>query len=205
MPNSTISVYDKIAEDYAASFKEKPEERELILDFLASLPEHPAVLDAGCGNSDYFPLFHEHKVDYTGIDLSEGMIEVARRHHPQGRFLVRDMRETDFPPGDFDGVFCFYALIHLNDHEIIRTLASFSRLLKPGGKILASFQEGEGEVYEKSPYLAEGRIYLNLLSEDEIRAMLEQTGFHPIRRVKIEPASKKQHPYNKILVLAVGQ
>lgn len=201
MKNSTISVYDKIASQYALSFKEKPEEKELIEEFISKMPSHAKILDVGCGNADYYKLFQEHEMDYIGIDLSENMINVARKQNPKGKFLVQDMLDLDFSVGEFDGVFCFYSLIHISNSEIGRVLSNINFVLNPEGKVLLSVQEGEGEVFIESQYTSEGKIYVNLFSESKIVDILQQFGFKILRLRKKEPKSKNELPYNKMMIL----
>jgi|GEM_PF-2109725 len=46
------------------------------------------VLDLGCGIGMLADAFIRKGCDYTGIDISEKAIEIARRKHPQGTFEV---------------------------------------------------------------------------------------------------------------------
>jgi ubiquinone/menaquinone biosynthesis C-methylase UbiE len=59
--------------------------------------------------------------DVLGVDLSPGMLEVARRHAPALNFETGSL--TAFPTCDstWAAIACCYAIIHLNDAE--RTVA----------------------------------------------------------------------------------
>lgn len=53
-----------------------------------------ALLDLGCGFGDLLTFLRRHHVrlsSYTGIDLVPGIVEIAAKKHPQGRFRVRDI------------------------------------------------------------------------------------------------------------------
>jgi SAM-dependent methyltransferase len=66
------------------------------------------LLDLGCGPAlllDYLSANNAlARVDYTGVDVAEVMIEHARARWPDERFELRDVREQPFPDESFD--FC---------------------------------------------------------------------------------------------------
>lgn len=51
-----------------------------------------SVLEAGCGTGRLAPGFAAVKVDYTGMDLSEAMLTLARRNNSGTDFIKGDMR-----------------------------------------------------------------------------------------------------------------
>ena len=68
-----------------------------------------SLLDVGCGLGDLWKLLKHRDipVDYTGVDLSEKMVQAARDRHPDGRFECGDVFAADiFAPAGFDVVFC---------------------------------------------------------------------------------------------------
>ena len=202
MRHSTISVYNTIAKDYALAFIEKPDERKKILEFISSLPTNPKILDIGCGNSDYFYLFQEQGVEYTGIDLSVEMIKIARKKNPGGKFIVQDMRKIDFHEKTFDGVYCFYSLIHISDFEIRKILKKINYISRDTGKLLIGLQEGRGEVYKKSPFSKKGKMYLNLFTQQAITVFLNEAGYKvDVIEISTEIEENKL-PYNKMMILA---
>ncbi len=199
---STIEIYNKIAEDYARYFKEAPEDVAIISKFIKSLPEKAKVLDVGCGNSDYFNIFNKKQINYVGIDLSKEMINVAKRLHPKGKFFVKDMRYLDFQNDSFEGIFCFYSLIHIPKEDVGGVLLKFNSLLKPKGKLLLALQEGNGEVFEEDPFAKDQKIFLNLFSEKEINVLLKKHGFEILILNRRLPHSNKELSHNKMYVLA---
>ncbi|MGX2997481.1 class I SAM-dependent methyltransferase [Streptomyces sp. JNUCC 64] len=77
-----------------------------------------------------------------GIDLSPGMVTVARAAHPGIPFEVGSMLDLDAPDAAFAGVLAWYSTIHLPDGELPRAFAEFARVLAPGGHLLLGFQSG---------------------------------------------------------------
>ena len=72
-----------------------------------------SLLDVGCGLGDLLSFLQERgiDVDYTGVDLSEKMLDAARRLHGDAQFVCTDVFAGQAPPpGQFDVVFCSGAL-----------------------------------------------------------------------------------------------
>lgn len=108
-------------------------------DILAELEKEDFtdVLDAGCGTGAVISLLHEKypKKHYTGIDLSENMIEVARRKAiPDVEFVQGDCEELPFADNSFDAVLCSMSFHHYPNPE--RFFASVFRVLRPGGRLI---------------------------------------------------------------------
>ena len=64
----------------------------------------------GCGLGDLFAYLRRRKIDadYTGVDVSEKMVQAALQRQPAGRFLHADVfaEPCPFPPDSFDVVYC---------------------------------------------------------------------------------------------------
>ncbi|GAA1501801.1 class I SAM-dependent methyltransferase [Nocardioides humi] len=104
-----------------------------------ALPPAPAdVLDLGTGSGYVALLLAGLGYDVTATDLSEGMLARAREHADRaartGRapdFRRGDAVVPDFPDASFDAVTSRYLMWTLREPE--RALASWRRLLRPGG------------------------------------------------------------------------
>jgi 2-polyprenyl-3-methyl-5-hydroxy-6-metoxy-1,4-benzoquinol methylase len=68
--------------------------------------EGSKVLDFGCGKGDLYQFLKEKgiSIDYTGYDINEKLISLARQKYPDGRFRVFDM-DKDVIEEDFDYIF----------------------------------------------------------------------------------------------------
>ena len=91
-------------------------------------------LDLGCGPGAFADLFLGD--DYFGVDLNARYIDHARRTR-KGTFLVSDARKVELPAARFDQILIFGLLHHLSDDDVRAVLAEATRLLAPGGRILA--------------------------------------------------------------------
>jgi ubiquinone/menaquinone biosynthesis C-methylase UbiE len=145
----TREVYDQLAPVWSATTDAGPFNGLLERPALRSLIPRPLrgspVLDAGCGAGAQCEWLLDEGADVTGIDLSPGMVGQARlRCAGRGRFAVADLAEPlAFEPGSFDGVTCSLALHYVKDWDV--PLASFARVLRPGGWAVVSLDHPFGE------------------------------------------------------------
>jgi demethylmenaquinone methyltransferase/2-methoxy-6-polyprenyl-1,4-benzoquinol methylase len=68
----------------------------------------------------------------VGLDLTEAMVEGARRRVPQVEFLVCDAVHLPFADATFDAASMAFGLRNIADHEL--ALAEMLRVLRPGGR-----------------------------------------------------------------------
>lgn len=103
------------------------------------------VLDLGCGQGDLTLTLLSRGAIVTGLDLSAGMVDVARRRvelHSGGRvatFVAGPIERTDLPSGSFDVIVGRWILHHVDLRPAAPELA---RLLALGGR--AVFLENSG-------------------------------------------------------------
>ena len=132
--------YDRVAERYLAT---KDPEDPLVLSALEEvareLPPGAPVLDLGCGAGVPATRWLAGRgFDVTGVDLSEGQLDLARRLVPGATFLKADMTELDFDAGTFDAVVAFHSIIHVPREEHPALLGKIYRWLVSGGLFLAT-------------------------------------------------------------------
>jgi len=167
--------YDQIAESYHAARRQFDVTGELDA-FMALLPGRGRVLDAGCGAGvPVCKTLVAKGFRVTGIDISDGMLALAKENVPQADFLKKDMTKLDFPEDSFDGITAFYSIIHVPRERHAALFGSFRRILKPGGAILACMGarewEGEGE-------LMGAPLYWSHYSPDRSTRLITDAGFN---------------------------
>ncbi len=95
------------------------------------------TLEIAVGTGRNFP-FYPADVRLVGIDLSPGMLEVARaRAQELGREVdvhLGDAQALDFPDGSFNTVVATLALCTIPDEQ--RAVAEAKRVLRPGGSFV---------------------------------------------------------------------
>jgi ubiquinone/menaquinone biosynthesis C-methylase UbiE len=95
------------------------------------------TLEVAIGTGLNLP-FYRDDVELIGIDLSVGMLEIAReRAEALGRtveLLEGDAHELPFPAGTFDSVVCTYSLCGIPDPGA--AVAEMKRVLQPDGRLI---------------------------------------------------------------------
>jgi O-methyltransferase / aklanonic acid methyltransferase len=143
------------------------------------------VLDVACGKgSSLVPAAvaagPEGRV--VGVDIVPGMVEAARlalaaAGCANGEVVVMDGGALEFPDASFDVVLCANALAFLG---MQRALTEFSRVLRPGGRLLASAPTGAGPDWEFFGQLCEEfgltPMPLDVLAPQEIQAVHHRVG-----------------------------
>jgi len=176
----TIEWYNQNAEQYAQASLNgaSPEE---IDDFVALLPKGAKVLDAGCGSGRDTNLLNQQGLNTTGLDLSSGLIEVAKKLFPDASFVEGNMLKMQFPDNSFDGVWAHASLLHLETPEDVQAaLSEFNRVLKPDGiiHVLVKAQTGDSKTAVVSDSLSQHDRFFQYFTQDEVRQLLGGTGFN---------------------------
>jgi SAM-dependent methyltransferase len=118
-----------------------PRLRKYIISRYLQLPENCKVLDIGCGTGELID-FLPKKIADTGFDHNNDYIESAKkRYGDRGTFMCKDVNalgELHLKDGEYDVVLLIGVLHHINDAEVLKTLSSAKKLLKPGGFVFST-------------------------------------------------------------------
>lgn len=158
-----LPAYDEVADAYSRAFD--PDGAGLAQPLLEDLVGDVArqrVLSLACGQGQDARLLARLGAQVTGVDVSERMLERARRHEetaPRGIAYVHgDARDLSaLADGSFDGVVCHMALMDIP--ELAPTIRSVARVLRPGGWFVFSIVHPcfRGHVEIVDDYLADHR------------------------------------------------
>lgn len=130
-------------------------------------PLHPQqVLDVATGTGDVAILTHKllQPQKITGIDISEGMLQVGREKiNKLGLSAVIDLQKGDsetihFPDNSFDAITVAFGV--RNFQHLEKGLKEMHRVLKPGGKLVVLEFSRPKEPLFKTVY----NLYMNLLA-----------------------------------------
>lgn len=131
-----------------------------LVDALTDARDHyvapdSAILDVGCGDKPYYPLFHDAR-EYIGADVVDGpRVDV-----------VCPLEHLAFEDERFDVVLCTQVLEHVRDP--IASLREAARVLKPRGVLLAS-------THGTYPYHPHPTDYWRW-TQDGLRALVDDAG-----------------------------
>lgn len=84
------------------------------------LPPGAPVLEVGCASGYYSEILEyllNRRLDYTGVDYSEAMIEMAKEYYPQAKFFAADGASLFFADRAFHTVISSCVLLHVPNYR----------------------------------------------------------------------------------------
>jgi ubiquinone/menaquinone biosynthesis C-methylase UbiE len=160
---------------------------------LARLRPADVVLDLGCGNGHHLLALGPEVARGIGIDVSPGMIELARARlasSPRGANLTFEVDNAEELKGiadqSVDLAICIGAFEHMLDKRAV--LASIYRVLKFGGRFFCLAPHADYVWYRTlAPLLGFATKHLSsdrIITREEFSALLDQARF---RRIESAP------------------
>ncbi|MHA1702962.1 MAG: class I SAM-dependent DNA methyltransferase [Promethearchaeota archaeon] len=133
-------MYDNFAEiyDLIYEFLDYEKTAKKIKKFILKnkRTEGNELLDIACGTGRHLKYL---KKDFncTGVDISDQMLDVARKNFTNIRFIQADMIELDLKE-EFDAIICLFSSIgYVKTYENLKkTINNFANHLKPGGVVI---------------------------------------------------------------------
>lgn len=151
----TRAAYDTVAVDYARLLPdvvEGPLDRGMLTAFAEQVGPGRPVLEVGCGTGRITAHLRDLGLAVSGVDLSPGMIEVARRTYPELRFEIGSMTALALPDAGLAGLVAWYSIIHLPPDLLPVVFAEFHRVLAPGGHLLLAVKAGDQRIRREQAY-----------------------------------------------------
>lgn len=94
-------------------------------------------LDVGCGTGVLAGRLAAAGWEMTGVDPSQGMLDVLPRHAPGVTAVCADGTALPFPDGSFDLVYCVAVMHHVAAPAAVHaTLGEMVRVARSGGRVL---------------------------------------------------------------------
>ncbi len=157
------------------------------------------LIDVGCGSGRLaHALRDETRVTYTGFDILPDLADYAREicNRPDWRFETISSLALPAPGAVGDIIVFMSVFTHLKPAEIKTYLAEALRVLKPGGRIVASYldpkEPGHVQQYHSAPvhYLARllGRdVMRTRMTQRELANWMEEAGLTVERTITESP------------------
>ncbi|MEP6741963.1 MAG: class I SAM-dependent methyltransferase [bacterium] len=141
------------------------------------------VLEIGCGLGTDGAQFAKTGADYTGVDLTEAAVDLARRRFElfniPGTFETADAENLDFPDESFDIVYSHGVLHHTPDTA--KAIREIHRVLRPGGRAIVM-------LYHRNSY--NYRVNISLLRRAGAQLLKWDTGVGLVHKLTGEPLDK---------------
>jgi ubiquinone/menaquinone biosynthesis C-methylase UbiE len=198
----TIDWYDNNADKYAEELH-KVAPIESIDSFINYLPKGAYILEAGCGPGRETKIFTEKRIKTCGIDLSEGLLEIARKINPDTEYIKGSFLQLPFPNETFDGVWAHASLVHLETIEDVESaLNEFCRVLKNKGILFVGtkMQIGEEKTAIVSDTLSNHERFFRYYKSEEISNYIKEAGFEIMESIVREDGhGRKEVQWIKII------
>ncbi|MGW5649213.1 class I SAM-dependent DNA methyltransferase [Saccharopolyspora sp. NPDC003752] len=193
----TRTSYDTVAASYADQVRDAIAGHQHLRAALALFADSVRaagggpVADVGCGPGHVTAHLRDLGVDAFGIDLSPGMIDVARRDHPGLRFEVGSMADLELPAASVAGLLAWQSLIHIPDDEVPTVFGHFHRALRPGGPLQLLFHVGDQSQLKTAGYGGHPmKVHVHRRQPDQVATWLRDAGFEVAAHMLLDPDGK---------------
>lgn len=197
---ATRTSYDTVAASYqrllADDLATTPLDRAMLVAFAEEVRRAGGGLvgDLGCGTGRVTDFLRGLGVDAFGVDLSPGMIRVARESYPGLRFEVGSMTGLDLADGSLAGALSWYSTVHMAPEELAVVFAEFHRVLAPGAPLLLAFKVGDERVRLEQAYGHEVDLDVYRYPVGRVEALLGDAGFAVAARLVRAPDPEQRTP-----------
>lgn len=176
--------YNKIVYLHHAEFNYQHVHFKKWLDILDSkLNKGDSILDLGCGNGRIVKYYIRKGYRCFGMDVSDKMLRLAKKHVPLGKFVKADItKKLNFKPGSFNAIISFFALNHVSKRQFITTIKNCKNILKRDGFLLLGLVKGNDEGFFKGFYGKNMTLYGAKYSTKELVDILRKNSYYIIKK-----------------------
>jgi SAM-dependent methyltransferase len=182
--SETVGTYEAVADEYEDRHRDRSAIAELVERFDEAV-DGRRVLDVGCGPGWETETFAKRGYEVLGVDLTLAFLDRAAERVgvgdgsgdgdlPNAALARMDMRDLGVAQGSIDGLWACASFLHVPREDAPATLAEFARVLAPGGVLVLSVKEGEGQM-SGDGYEGDERTF-TLYRPDELRATVADVG-----------------------------
>jgi ubiquinone/menaquinone biosynthesis C-methylase UbiE len=175
-----LAPYDKVSKGYDATRKPDPRLTDAILQQLRPEPRG-SYLDVGCGTGNYLAELAARGYAMIGLDLSEGMLRIAREKSTTSDFIRSPAEDIPLADASIAGALSCLAVHHFVDLDAMAR--EVHRVLKPGARfVIFTTEPGQTRTFWLNEYFGElMRSSESLMpSVTRLVTVLQRAGFRPV-------------------------
>ncbi len=172
----SLLTWNKVAKNYQDKFMNLDlynDSYDIFLDLIRK--PNATILEIGCGPGNISKYLLSKKADLKikGIDISENMIELARKNIPNAEFEIMDCREIDSMNNKYDAIICGFCIPYVSEADSLKLIVNCNNLLNDSGILYLSFVAGD---YKNSGFITGSsgdRTYFYYHSLDTLKKVLK--------------------------------
>lgn len=172
--------YDSVSHAYDVTRRPDARLTEAIQDLLR--PERgKKYLDLGCGTGNYLAEFAARGYAMTGLDLSEGMLRIAREKSPSSDFICAPAENMPVPSESIAGAFSCLAVHHFENLEAMTR--EVHRVLERDARfVIFTTEPSQTRTFWLNEYFGELMRSSESLMPPVTRlvTVLQRAGFYPV-------------------------
>ncbi len=205
------ATYDAIARAYhdqlGNELAGKPLDRAILAAF-TELAGEGTIADVGCGPGHVTRFLAAQNARVIGIDISPGMLAVAREHAPALPFAAGSMLQLPAADAALSGIIALYSIIHLTGGDRARACREFARAVRPGGWLLAAFHVDSpdfaaGQVNHLTTWFGQAvKLDGHFLEPGDVVADVQTAGFTVTATTIRSPRPEIEYPSRRCYLLA---
>ena len=104
--------------------------------FIGILSKNTKILELGCGSGKVIAYLCKKGAierNITGVDISNRLLDIARKKYPEAKFIKSDISSIKIPQKSFQLILAIRTFEYLSNKELVKTLKTcFSSLKKNG-------------------------------------------------------------------------
>jgi SAM-dependent methyltransferase len=192
----------RYAEAYGGELVHKPLDRALLELVVAERAAGSVIADVGCGPGHVTQYLRDLGASVIGVDLSPGMIALARELAPDLDFRAGSLLDLGVADAAWGAIVALYSIIHLPDGTLEAAMRECARALCAGGLLLVSFHVGD-EVIHRDEMLGEPvSLDFHFLATDDVVRAMESVGMRVAARIERQPYTVTETPTTRGYILA---
>jgi len=192
-PTDTGHLYDRIATWWNAQEPELTSGIHFVQRAIKHCRKRENALDIGCGGGRMITVLTNAGFQVTGIDVSEGMLEYARKRHADVEFIHADICEWQ-PRQRYDAVIAWDSIFHVPHTAQGAVVARLCDTVVAGGVVLFTAGGVDGEI---TGQMCEQDFYYSSLAEEEYLRIMQERG------CKCVLMERDQYPEEHVVFIGV--
>jgi SAM-dependent methyltransferase len=177
----TVRSYEASAAEYAAEAATMPEWVIREIDaFVDALGGTGRILEIGSGGGRDARELERRGLSVRCTDVAQGFVDLLRADSFEADRLdplTDDLADPRHPDTPYDGVWSCACLFHVARDDLVTVLGRLADATRSGGRIHASFKEGDGDVRSTSSTDPRRRYIDTLWREPDLRAQFAAAGW----------------------------